>query len=150
KLAAQVYYDYVGENTLSNNVPEPFRTPGGIDASGFRAPTIIDPVTGQRLGLARGNPITKQYDFNASVGGPLKKGVLWYFLSYRDKNQYKTILGLPGEEAQSQLLNRTVKVTYQLTRSNQIIGFYNDRSKFQPLRDLSLAIPVSAANWQDS
>jgi hypothetical protein len=150
KFASQVYYDYVGDQTLSNNVPDAFRTPGGVDSSGFKAPTIIDPATGQRLGLSRGNPISKQYDFNVNAGGPIKKGKLWYFLSYRDNNQYKTILGLPGEEAQSQLLNRTVKVTYQLSRSNQIIGFYNDRSKFQPLRDLSLAIPVSAANWQDS
>jgi hypothetical protein len=150
KVAAQVYYDYVGENTLSNNVPDAFRTPGGVDSRGFKAPTIVDPATGQRLGLSRGNPITRQYDFNTNLGGPVKRGRLWYFLSYRDNNQFKTILGLPGEEAQSRLLNRTVKVTYQLSRSNQIIGFYNDRSKLQPLRDLSVAIPVSAANFQDS
>jgi hypothetical protein len=150
KLSAQVYYDYVGENTLSNNVPEAFRTPGGVDANGFKAPTIIDPATGARLGLSRGNPITRQYDFNVNAGGPIMKGRLWYFASYRDNNQFKTILGLPGEEAQSQLVNKTAKVTYQLSRTNQIIGFYNERSKFQPLRDLSLAIPVSAANWQDS
>ena len=150
KLNAQVYYDYVGEQTLTNNVPDAFRAPAGVDSNGFKAPTIIDPATGARLGLSRGNPITKQYDFNVNVGGPIRKGRLWYFASYRDNNQYKTILGLPGEEAQSQLLNRTVKVTYQLSRSNQIIGFYNQRSKFQPLRDLSLAIPVSAANWQNS
>jgi len=150
KFNSQVYYDYVGQQTLSNNVPDAFKTPGGSDSSGFRAPTIIDPATGQRLGLSRGNPITKQYDFNVNLGGPIRKGRLWYFLSYRDNNQYKTILGLPGEEAQSQLVNKTAKVTYQLNRSNQIIGFYNVRSKFQPLRDLSLAIPVSAANWQDS
>jgi hypothetical protein len=150
KFQSQVYYDYVGDQTLSNNVPDAFRTPGGVDTRGFKAPTIIDPATGERLGLSRGNPITKQYDFNVSAGGPVKKGRLWYFLSYRDNNQYKTILGLPGETAQSQLLNKSVKVTYQLSRSNQIIGYYNERSKFQPLRDLSLAIPVSAANWQDS
>ena len=150
RFNSQVYYDYVGQQTLSNNVPDAFKTPGGTDSSGFKAPTIIDPATGQRLGLSRGNPITKQYDFNVNLGGPIRKGRLWYFLSYRDNNQYKTILGLPGEEAQSQLVNKTAKVTYQLNRSNQIIGFYNVRSKFQPLRDLSLAIPVSAANWQDS
>jgi Carboxypeptidase regulatory-like domain/TonB dependent receptor len=147
---SQVYYDYVGEQTLSNNVPDVFRTPGGIDENGFKAPTIIDPATGERLGLTRGNPITKQYDFNVNAGGPIVKGRLWFFASYRDNNQYKTILGLPGEEAQSQLVNKTAKVTYQLSRSNQIIGFYNERSKLQPLRDLSLAIPVSAAHWQDS
>jgi hypothetical protein len=150
KFTSQVYYDYVGQQTLSNNVPDAFRTPGGVDSRGFKAPTIIDPATGERLGLSRGNPITKQYDFNVNLGGPIKKGLLWYFLSYRDNNQYKTILGLPGEEAQSQLVNKTAKVTYQLSRSNQLIGFYNERSKLQPLRDLSLAIPVSAANWQDS
>jgi hypothetical protein len=150
KFSSQVYYDYVGEQTLSNNVPDVFRTPGAVDSSGFKAPTIIDPATGERLGLSRGNPITRQYDFNLNAGGPIRKGRLWYFASYRDNNQFKTILGLPGEEAQSQLVNKTVKVTYQLSRSNQIIGFYNERAKFQPLRDLSLAIPVSAANWQDS
>jgi len=149
-FGAQVYYDIVGDKTLSNNVPDAFRTPGGVDSRGFKAPTIVDLATGQRLGLSRGNPITKQYDFNVNAGGPIKKGKLWFFLSYRDNNQYKTILGLPGEVAQSQLLNKTAKVTYQLTKSNQVIGFYNVRSKFQPLRDLSLAIPVSAANWQDS
>jgi hypothetical protein len=150
KFTAQAYYDYVGEQTLSNNVPGAFKTPGGTDEDGFKAPTIIDPATGARMGLSRGNPITKQYDFNVNAGGPIVKGRLWFFGSYRDNNQYKTILGLPGEEAQSQLVNKTAKFTYQLSRSNQIIGFYNERSKFQPLRDLSLAIPVSAANWQDS
>ena len=147
KFQTQVYYDYVGESTLSNNVPDVFRTPGGIDALGFNGPRN---AAGQPIALTRGNPITKQYDFNVNTGGPIKRGRVWYFLSYRDNNQYKTILGLPGEEAQSQLLNKSAKVTYQLSRSNQIIGFYNERSKFQPLRDLSLAIPVSAASWQDS
>ena len=33
------------------------------------------------------------------------KGKLWFYVGYRDNNQYKTILGLPGEEAQSQLEN---------------------------------------------
>lgn len=150
KVSAQVYYDYLGEHTLSNNVPDAFRTPGGTDSRGFKAPTIVDPATGARLGLSRGNPITKQYDFNVNGGGPIMKGRLWYFASYRDNNQYKTILGLPGEEAQSQLVNKTAKFTYQLSRTNQIIGFYNERTKLQPLRDLSLAIPVSAANWQSS
>ena len=149
KFNSQLYYDYLGEKTLSNNVPDAFRTPGGTDARGFKAPTSIDPATGVRLGLSRGNPITKQYDFNVNTGGPIKKGKLWYFASYRDNNQYKTILGLP-EVAQSQLVNKTAKVTYQVSRTNQIIGFYNERSKLQPLRDLSVAIPASAANWQNS
>jgi hypothetical protein len=62
------------EQSLTNNVPDAFRTPGGTDALGFEAPTIIDPATGARLGLSCGNPITEQYDFNVNAGGPVRKG----------------------------------------------------------------------------
>jgi hypothetical protein len=147
---AQVYYDYEDENTISDNILPEFKQPGGVGPKGFKAPTLIDPATRQPLGLQSANPIVKQYDFNVNGGGPIVKSRAWFFASYRDNNQYRTILGLPGEEAQSQLVNKTIKGTYQLSRSNQLIYFYNERSKLQPLRDLSLAIPVSAAHYQDS
>jgi Carboxypeptidase regulatory-like domain/TonB dependent receptor len=147
---AQLYYDYEDENTISDNIIDAFKVPGGVGPKGFIAPTLRDPATGQPLGLQSGNPIVKQYDFNVNGGGPIVKGRAWFFASYRDNNQYRTILGLPGEEAQSQLVNKTIKGTYQLSRANQIIYFYNERSKLQPLRDLSLAIPISAAHYQDS
>ena len=150
RFNAQVYYDYEDENTISDNIHDAFKVPGGIGPEGFKAPTLIDPATGQPLGLQSGNPIVKQYDFNVNGGGPIVKGRAWFFASYRDNNQYRTILGLPGEEAQSQLKNKTIKGSYQLSKANQIIYFYNERSKLQPLRDLSLAIPISAAHYQDS
>ena len=150
RFNAQVYYDYEDENTISDNIHDEFKVPGGVGPDGFKAPVLTDPATGQQLGLQSGNPIVKQYDFNVNGGGPIWKGRAWFFASYRDNNQYRTILGLPGEEAQSQLVNKTIKGTYQLNKANQIIYFYNERSKLQPLRDLSLAIPVSAAHYQDS
>jgi hypothetical protein len=146
----QVYYDYEDKNTISDNILNEFKTPGGIGPKGFKAPTIRDPATGQLLGLQSGNPIVKQYDLNVGGGGPIVKGRAWFWAGYRDNNQYRTILGLPGEEAQSQLVNKTVKGTYQLTQGNQLIYFYNERSKLQPLRDLSLARPVESAHFQDS
>src|SRR5262249_36124465 len=149
KFTAQLYYDRESKATISDNLPDAFRAAGGVDARGFRAPTNRDPITGALTGLDRGNPITRQYDFNVNAGGPIKKARLWYFASYRDNNQFKTILGLAGEEAQSQLVNKSIKVTYQISKNNQLIGYYNQRSKLQPLRDLSLAIPASAANYQD-
>ncbi len=100
-------------------------------------------------GLTAGNPITKQYDFNVNGGGPIVKGKAWFFGSYRDNNQYKVILGLP-DTAQSQLKNYTLKGTYQLDSRNQIIGFFNQRTKLQPLRELSLATPTETAWWQSS
>ncbi len=150
RFSTQVYYDHENDNTISDNILDEFKVPGGVGPKGFKAPSIRDPATGELLGLQSGNPIVKQYDFNASGGGPIVKGRAWFFASYRDNNQYRTILGLPGEEAQSQLVNKTVKGTYQISKANQLIYFYNERSKLQPLRDLSLAIPISAAHYQDS
>jgi hypothetical protein len=101
-------------------------------------------------GLTRGNQITKQYDFNVNGGGPIVKGKAWFFGSYRDNNQYKVITGLPDTEAQSQLVNYTLKGTYQVNSRNQIIGFFNQRTKLQPLRELSLANPEETAWYQAS
>jgi hypothetical protein len=150
KFGGQIYYDYEGSGTIGDNVPSAFKSAGGVGDGGFKAPTIVEPGTGRLLGLQRGNPITKQYDFNVSVGGPIIKGKLWFFAGYRDNNQFKTILGLPGEEAQSQLKNFTGKMTFQLNPKNQIIAFVNQRTKLQPLRDLSLTTPTEAAYWQSS
>jgi hypothetical protein len=136
---ADVYFDYENSDTISDNVPGEFAASGGTLGE-FKAPAG---------GLSRGNPITKQYDFNVGGGGPIVKGKAWFYGGYRDNNQYKIILGLP-DEAQSQLVNYTLKGTYQLNSKNQIIGFYNRRTKLQPLRELSLVRPSSAAWYQAS
>lgn len=150
RFSGQVYFDYEGDSTISDNVPDAFRAPGGVGADGFKAPSIRNPETGQLEGLRAGNPITRQYDLNVGFGGPVVKGKLWFYVGYRDNNQYKTILGLPGEEAQSQLKNYTAKLTYQLNPKNQLIAFFNQRTKLQPLRELSLATPVESAYYQAS
>ncbi len=142
-FSASVYYDYENDDTVGDNVPDEFRTGGGVGR--FEAPIQRRPASG----LSAGNPITKQYDFNVNGGGPIVKGKAWFFGSYRDNNQYKLILGLP-DTAQSQLKNYTLKGTYQLNTRNQIIGFFNQRTKLQPLRDLSLTTPTETAHWQSS
>jgi outer membrane receptor protein involved in Fe transport len=138
-FSAQVYYDYENSSTISDNVPSEFAQGGGVK-DGYKSPSS---------GLTRGNPITKQYDFNVNGGGPIVKGKAWFFGSYRDNNQYKIILGLP-DTAQSQLKNYTIKGTYQIDSRNQIIGFFNQRTKLQPLRNLSLAVPAETAWYQSS
>jgi outer membrane receptor protein involved in Fe transport len=139
-FSASVYYDYENDDTVGDNVPPEFATGGGVNDDGFKAPSS---------GLTAGNPITKQYDFNVNGGGPIVKGKAWFFGSYRDNNQYKVILGLP-DTAQSQLINYTLKGTYQIDSRNQVIAFFNQRSKLQPLRGLSLAVPSESAWYQDS
>jgi hypothetical protein len=148
RFGGEIYFDYEDENTISDNIPAGFKVPGGTEGQ-FTGPTVVDPATGQRLGLQTGNPISKQYDFNVGLGGPIIKKKLWFFLSYRDNNQYRKTLGLP-DDAQSQLVNYTAKLTYQLNPKHKFIGFFNQRTKLQALRGLSLARPVESAHWQAS
>ena len=135
------YSDWEGKGSVSNNVANELTIPGGIK-DGFKAPNSAG-------GLRSGNPIDRQYDLNASGGGPLYRGKAWFFLSYRLNDQYRTIIGL-DQLAQSKLTNYTGKGTFQLSRSNQLIGFWNKRTKLQPLRDFSTLVPVSASYYQGS
>ena len=135
------YSDYLGENTISNNVPDAFRTANNRDEDGFFSSTALN----------RGNPVNKQYDINFNLGGPIWKQKAWFFYSYRLNDQYKTTLG-SDVLARSKLSNNyTFKGTFQLNRSNQVIGFLNKRNKLQELRDFAPPlVPIEAARYQAS
>ena len=134
------YSDWEGDATISDNVPDAFRAANERDENGYYVSTP----------LTRGNPIDRQYDINANVGGPIWKQKAWFFFSYRLNDQYKYTLGL-DELARSKLTNPyTIKGTFQLNRNNQLIGFVNKREKLQELRDLGPLVPVSAARYQAS
>jgi hypothetical protein len=134
------YSDWEGDATISDNVPDAFRVAGQRDEDGYFSSTALN----------RGNPIDRQYDINANVGGPLWKQKAWFFYSYRLNDQYKYTLGI-DELARSKLSNAyTFKGTFQLNRNNQVIGFLNKREKLQELRDLGPLVPVSAARYQSS
>jgi hypothetical protein len=147
QFKGSAYGDFQNSDTIGDNVPAAFRAPGGLDDDGFRAPTLVDPLTGALKGLETGNPITKQYDLNASLGGPIKRGRAWFFGGLRNNQQFKRVLGVPVE-AETTVHNYTAKVTYQLTANNQLIGFYAHRFKLQPLRDISLVRPAESAVYQ--
>src|SRR6185503_6818833 len=76
------YFDFENDGTISDNVPDALKAAGGVGAGGFKAPSLRDPVTGALNGLARGNPITKQYDLNLGLGGPIIKNKLWFYVGY--------------------------------------------------------------------
>ncbi|MGH9163417.1 MAG: TonB-dependent receptor domain-containing protein, partial [Vicinamibacteraceae bacterium] len=136
------YSDWEGDRTVSDNVPSTFLTQGERDEDGF--------FTTEDEGLQRGNPIDRQYDINADVGGPVYRGKAWFYYSYRLNDQYKHVLNF-DELARSKLTNPfTVKGTYQLNHNNQLIGYANKREKLQALRDLGPNVPVSAAYAQSS
>ena len=140
RISGNWYSDWQGDSTIGDNVPDAFRTANNRDEEGFFS----------RVPLERGNPIDRQFDINANIGGPLWKGKAWGFYSYRLNDQYKYILG-SDELARSKLSNQyTFKATLQLPRNNQLIGFLNKREKLQALRDFGPATPISASRWQSS
>ncbi|MGH9387393.1 MAG: carboxypeptidase regulatory-like domain-containing protein [Vicinamibacterales bacterium] len=140
RFSGSWYSDWEGDSTITDNVPDNLRVSNQRDDNGFYV----------RTALRRGNPIDRQYDINANVGGPLWKAKAWWFYSYRLNDQYKTILGL-DELERSKLSNKyTFKGTFQLNRNNQIIGFLNKREKLQDKRGIGPNVPLSAARYQSS
>jgi hypothetical protein len=139
RFSGQWYSDWEGKNLISDNVPSALASGGGVH-DGFVAPPG---------GVRRGNQIDRQYDVNGNIGGPVYRGKAWFFFSWRLNDQYKFITGLP-DLARSKLTNYTIKGTYQLTRGNQLIGYWNRREKLQAPRDLSTVVPMSAAYYQAS
>jgi hypothetical protein len=140
RFSGDWYSDWLGESTISDNVPDAFRTANNPDENGHFSNTA----------LSRGNPVDRQYDINFNVGGPLYKGKAWFFYSYRLNDQYKYTLGI-DTLARSKLSNNyTFKGTFQINRNNQVIGFLNKRNKLQELRDLGPLVPIESARYQAS
>jgi len=45
-------------------------------------------------GLSTPGALIKQWDFDTGFGGPVKRDVLWYFISLRDEGQHRVIPGI--------------------------------------------------------
>ncbi len=144
------YSDYIGESQLVDNVPDNLRLANTPDDNGMFSRTGL---CFQRSGetICRGNATQKQYDLNGDVGGPLWKQKAWFFTSWRLNDKYEYITGLGDQLQRSKLSNKyTFKGTFQVGKSNQIIGFLNKREKLQDKRGISLTTPLSAAYYQAS
>ncbi len=141
RFSGNWYSDYQNEDMIANNVPDYLQVANQKNEDGYFT----------RTPLERGNQIQKQYDINGNVGGPIWRGKIWGFFSYRLNDQYKYTTGLPSNIEQSKLTNPyTFKVTYQMTQNNQLVGFINKRQKLQDKRGISVTTPLSAAYYQSS
>jgi hypothetical protein len=109
----------------------------------------------RRVGIGEGTRITTYYDPNISVGGPIKRDKLWYFVSGRNQRIGTTVAGFPADrpsdfEFLTKLENITDKLTYQLTQNNKISQFFELRRKLQPSRDASSTRYLDAVYKQES
>ncbi|MBI2834366.1 MAG: TonB-dependent receptor [Acidobacteria bacterium] len=89
--------------------------------------------------------LSKLWDANVSVGGPVKQDKLWYFISWRDwstNNLIANVFNDDGSQAVqgNHLWDLTGRLTYQLSRNNKITGYYDYSVK--NLNNFSLAAGV--------
>jgi carboxypeptidase family protein len=93
--------------------------------------------------------LQKLTDINGDAGGPFVKDRLWWFGSIRN---YRTIEATPNYTVVnsdgsltnpflSNLRNYTYSTKYQISKNNQVSGFWTYNKKFQPHRGAGLAQP---------
>jgi hypothetical protein len=121
--------------------------------SSMQGKNVTDEI--RRKGLGEGTRITKYYDPNLGIGGPIRRDKMWYFVSLRDQFSGSNIGGFPvGDpgtfEFQSRLENITEKTTFQITQNNKFSQFMELRRKLQPSRDASTTRYVDAVYKQES
>ncbi len=109
------------------------------------------------LGVGKGTRITKYYDPNFTLGGPIKKDKLWYFTSLRNQAIATTTTGWPFDgdpntapDFLTRLQNVTYKLTYQLNQNNKISHFLQWGRKYQPYRNASANTSVDGVYSQNS
>jgi hypothetical protein len=109
----------------------------------------------RRKGVGEGDRITRYYDPNLGLGGPIKRDKLWYFVSLRDQRSGRTVSGFPADKPApldflTKLENFSNKMTYQLSQNNKLSEFFEMRRKLQPLRDASSTRYEDAVYKQES
>jgi hypothetical protein len=121
--------------------------------SSMQGSNVTDDI--RRQGLGEGTRITKYYDPNIGVGGPIKRDRVWYFVSARDQYSGTRIGGFPIEnpgtfEFQSKIQGLTEKTTYQLSPNNKLSQFMELRRKLQPSRGAGSTAYQDAVFKQES
>jgi hypothetical protein len=114
------YQDYYGRNWSTRN----------IDA----AQIALGVTGGLGLDVRDTNRTTSYHDTNGDVGGFLVRDKLWWYGSLRKTVNEVAKPNFPVHPQHTQVVNRTAKVTFQLTTNNKLTGFVNHNSKSQPDR----------------
>ena len=133
EFRGDLYLDYMSQNMQGQNVTDEQR----------------------RQGVGEGDRITRYYDPNLGLGGPIMRDKLWYFVSLRDQRSGRTVSGFPADQPApldflTKLENFSEKITYQLSQNNKLSQFFEIRRKLQPLRDASSTRYEDAVYKQES
>jgi hypothetical protein len=105
-----------------------------------------------KRGLITPASLSEQWDFNASVGGPIIRDRLWFFVSHRHwgvNNYVADTFNPDGSQAKEDnyIFAFTGRLTYQLTPKNKITALYDRMHKNQGHRDLAAGVSPEATRF---
>lgn len=88
----------------------------------------------QELGFPVGNPVTVQYDLNATAAGPIVRDRLWFFGSYRRWKVDKKLLSVFNPDGSNAIDDNLIsnwsgKLTAQFTANHRVGVVYNYNQK---------------------
>ena len=110
-----------GSNLFSGQANGYFRN------SDLQSSNVTDELRAQ--GVTQGTRLTKATDWGGSLGGPILKDRLWYFLNYQHINENRTVINFPSEILADQDA-AFGKITTQLSPRNRVDGFYQYRLRY--------------------
>jgi len=107
-----------GSNTFAGQVNGYFKD------KGLSSNNVTDELRSQ--GITTGTQLTKAQDWGGSIGGPIMKDKLWFFLNYQKLKESRTIINYPPsiDADQDAIFG---KLTSQLSRRNRVDAFYQYR-----------------------
>lgn len=105
------------------------RTPSALQSNN------LDQALTSSTAVNSGRPILLRYDSGADIGGKIIPNKLWFYGAVRKRHDIQEEFsgvktdGTPAENNQ-QLSSHTVKMSYQMSASNRLVGFHQYNSKF--------------------
>jgi hypothetical protein len=105
----------------------------GYTDSAFQFSNLTDDLI--KRGLQTPDSVSKIFDVNASVGGPIKRDKLWFFGSYRNVGNDNIVAnsfypdGSPGIYDQ-RVRNYTLRLTWQVSPRNKITAYEDYQTKY--------------------
>ena len=115
---------------------------------GFESSNLTDQLRAQ--GLSATSPLRYYYEYAADLGGRLIKDKLWFFVATSKQQRVSGLLGFasgrgadgeyltaddPLADYENNLTSHAIKVSYQATQNNRLIGVWQPMLKYQPQRD---------------
>ena len=104
----------------------------GQHLTNWQASNLDDELISQ--GVTSGNPWEMRYDVGGDVGGKVVSSKLWFYAAARQQEDKKQVAGAYKPNGDSVIQDQkagyvTGKLSYQLSRSNRLVGFYQRTNK---------------------